>query len=141
MAAVIIIKKEVERLGKEILNEVYEFLHDEYILSTFEEMKLQKQNFLRNLVQCKFRSINYTIKQKGNTWGVEYEKFDKTKYEEELKNIKDEIKNKSLDIRLVFDVLNRLKLDDEIAGDLFFKNEAFLNIFKVFDGDYSYLED
>ena len=84
MAAVIITKKEVERLGKEILNEVYEFLHDEYILSTFEEMKLQKQNFLRNLVQSKFRSINYTIKQKGNTWGVEYVKFDKTKYEEEL---------------------------------------------------------
>ena len=47
MAAVIIRKKEVERLGKEILNEVYEFLHDEYILSNFEDMKLQKQNFFK----------------------------------------------------------------------------------------------
>ena len=69
MAAVIIRKKEVERLGKEILNEVYEFLHDEYILSNFEDMKLQKQNFLRNLVHYKFRSVNFTVKQKGNTWG------------------------------------------------------------------------
>ena len=45
MAAVIIRKKEVERLGKELLKDVYDFLHDEYILSTFEEMKEEKKNF------------------------------------------------------------------------------------------------
>ena len=44
MAAVIIRKKDVERLGKELVKEVYEFLHDEYILSTFEEMKEEKKN-------------------------------------------------------------------------------------------------
>ena len=32
MAAVIIRKKDVERLGKELVKEVFEFLHDEYIL-------------------------------------------------------------------------------------------------------------
>ena len=45
MAAVIIRKKDVERLGKKLVKEVYEFLHDEYILSTFEEMKEEKKNF------------------------------------------------------------------------------------------------
>ena len=29
----------------------------------------------------------------------------------------------------------------EIEENLFYKVEGFLNIFKVFDGDYSYLED
>ena len=82
MAAVIIRKKDVERLGKELVKEVFEFLHDEYILSNFEEMKEEEKKFLRNL-----------------------------------------------------------NLDSEICGDLFYKKEAFLNIFKVFDSDYSYLKD
>ena len=36
MAAVIIRKKDVERLGKELLNEMFDFLHDEYILNKFK---------------------------------------------------------------------------------------------------------
>ena len=54
MAAVILRQKDVERLGKEVLKEVYEFLHDEYILNNFSEMKLEKQKFLRDLVNLKF---------------------------------------------------------------------------------------
>ena len=124
MAAVIIRKKDVERLGKELLKEIFEFLHDEYILSNFEDMKLQKQNFLKSLVLIKFRRVNYTVKQKGNSWAIEYEKFDESKYEEELKLIKDEIKNECFDISLVFDVLNRVELDGEIAGYLFYKKRS-----------------
>ena len=45
MAAVIIRKKDVERLGKELVKEVFEFLHDEYILSNFEEMKEEQKKF------------------------------------------------------------------------------------------------
>ena len=50
MAAVIIRKKDVERLGHTLLKEVYDFLHDEYILTEFEDMKKEKEKFLRNLV-------------------------------------------------------------------------------------------
>ena len=39
MAAVIIKQKDVERLGKELLNEMFEFLHDEYILTNFKLKK------------------------------------------------------------------------------------------------------
>ena len=42
MAAVIIRKKDVERLGKEVIKELYDFLHDEYII-TFPEMKEEKK--------------------------------------------------------------------------------------------------
>ena len=131
MAAVILRQKDVERLGKELLKEVYEFLHDEYILNNFSEMKLEKQKFLKDLVHFKFRRGNYTLKQE--------EKSGKVEYEEELKNIINEIENKSLDIQLIFTVLNSLNLNEEIDGDLFFKKDAFINIFKVFDMNYSYL--
>ena len=44
MAAVIIRKKDVERLGKELIKEVFDFLNNEYILNNFSEMKLQKKS-------------------------------------------------------------------------------------------------
>ena len=141
MGAVIIRKKDVERLGRKLMKEVYEFLHDEYILNNFSEMKLEKQRLEKDLVLFKFESVNYTIVQKENSWSIKYEYFDKSKHEKELKIIEDEIENESLDIRLVFKVLNRLKLDNEIYEDLFHKTQAFLNIFEVFDSNYSYLED
>ena len=51
MAAVIIRKKDVERLGNEVLKEMNDFLHDEYILSKFEEMKKEQEKFLKNLAK------------------------------------------------------------------------------------------
>ena len=141
MAAVIIRKKDVERLGKKLMKEVYEFLHNEYILNNFSKMKLEKQRLEENLVLFKFRSVNYTVVQKENSWSIKYEDFDKSKHEKELKIIEDEIENEILDTNLIFKALDRLELDMEIEEDLFHKKLSFLNIFKVFDSDYSYLED
>ena len=141
MAAVIIRKKDVERLGKELVKEIYEFLHDEYILSKFEEMKEEQKKFLRNLVLFKFKNLNFTTINRENSWSIKYEEFDESKFEDELKCVKDEIKNESINTSVIFKTLNTLDLDEEIDGDLFFKTEAFLNIFKVIDSDYSYLED
>ena len=50
MAAVIIKQKDVKRLGKELLNEMFNFLHDEYILTEFEEMKEVQKEFLEHLM-------------------------------------------------------------------------------------------
>ena len=140
MAAVIIREKDLESLGRKLMKEVYKFLHDEYILS-FEEMKLEKEKLKKNLVVFNFKSFNFTTEQKGNSWSIKYEDFDKSKHEEELKKIEDKIENESLGINLIFEVLNSLNLDMEIDEDLFFLKNAFINIFKVFDSDYSYLED
>ena len=104
-------------------------------------MKEEKKKFLRELVLNKFRSVNYTTKQRENTWSIKYEEFDESKFDDELKCAKDEIKNESLDTNLIFKTLNSLNLDMEIDEDLYFKTLAFINIFKVFDSNYSYLED
>ena len=45
MAAVIIRKKDVERLGHTLLKDLYEFFSNEYILTNFEEMKIEQKNF------------------------------------------------------------------------------------------------
>ena len=141
MAAVIIRKKDVERLGKELVKEIFDFLHDEYILTNFEEMKVLQKKFLRELVLNYFRTFNITQTQKGNSWGIKYEKFDENKFEDELKCVKDEIKNGTLDIHVIFKTLNNIVLDMEIDEDLYFKQKAFLDIYKVFETGYSYLED
>ena len=49
MAAVIIRQKDVKRLASTLLNEMFEFLHDEYILKEFKETKEVQKEFLENL--------------------------------------------------------------------------------------------
>ena len=138
MAAVIIRKKDVEQLGKELIKKVFDVLHDEYILKNFIEMKEVKNNFLKDLVYKKFK--NYvTVKEIENTWGIEYEDYDENNFEDDLKCVTDKVKNGSLDISIIFQTLNNLDLDDEISGDLYFKTKAFLNLYSVIDNDYSYL--
>ena len=60
MAAVIIRQKDLKRLGKELLNEMFDFLHDEYILTKFKEMKEVQEKFLEKLA---FNHINTLHRQ------------------------------------------------------------------------------
>ena len=141
MAAVIIRKKDVERFGKEVLKEVYNFLHDEYILKNFQEMELEKKKFQRNIILYDFRSHNFTETQKENHLTKEYYELDENQYKEKLKVIKDRTENGSFSNEVIFHTLSNINLDSEIDEDLYFKTNAFLDIYKVFECDCSYLED
>ena len=140
MAAVIIRKKDVERLGKEVLKEVYEFLHDDYIVNTFEEMKEDQKKFLKYLVLTGFRD-NKSLKTKVENDKLVFEIIDENKFEEDVKSLKSRVENGSLTTEEIYDILVDIKLDDEIDGDLFYKKEAFLDIFSVFNVSYMELED
>ena len=59
MAAVIIRKVDVKRIGKELIKEVYDFLHDEFIISEFEDMKILQEKFLKDIVYKRLRNYNY----------------------------------------------------------------------------------
>ena len=104
MAAVIIRQKDLKRLASTLLKEMFEFLHDEYILSEFKEMKEVQKEFLENLA-------------------------------------KNHIKVGGTDTEGIYETLKSLKLNYEIDGDLYYKTKAFLDIFRVFESGYSYLED
>ena len=138
MAAVILREKDFERLGKELLEEVYDFLHDEYILENFQKMKKEPKKFIKNIA---LNHIN-TLKRK---------KFENTKEKtKELTNlmnnnnlefVKDVMKDGDIDTEGIFEVMNDFKLDTEIDEDLYFKIKSFLDIFRVFKSGYTYLED
>ena len=139
MAAVIIRKKDVERLAKELVKEIFDFLHNEYILTTFPDMELVKEKFLRNLVLKNFRYFNVTEIRKPNSLQLKYENFDENKFEDELKCVKEEIKNGTRNTHVIFKTLLDLDFNMEINEDLYFKNKSFLDIYNVFDNGYRYL--
>ena len=143
MEDLIIRKSDIENLGRKLMKEVYKFLHYEYILS-YEDMKVEKDKLEKYLVEFYFKVTynkflidifnheNYKKELKNIT-------EDKIKYEEYLKEIKSKIEDESLDIKLIFEVLDRIKVCSELNGDLYCKKKAFIYIYCVFDHYHRYL--
>ena len=121
MADLVIRKKDIENLGRKLMKEVYEFLHDDYIL-TFEEMKVEKNKLEKYLVNF-YLSMIYEI-------GVI--KHKKDVYDNYLKELVAKIEDESLDISLIYEVLKSIKLDFEINEDLFVKNKAFIYFYSIY---------
>ena len=65
MESVTIRKSDVERLGKELIKEGDYFLHNEYIINTFPEMKLDQKKFddSTNKLKDKFESGSLNIEE------------------------------------------------------------------------------
>ena len=141
MAAVIIRKSDVERLGKNLIRELYDFLNDEYIINTFPKMKEERTNFLKNLTNSYLSHFNFTLIQKETSWIKEYEPIDENKFSEKLENIKEKIKDGSLPIDVIYSAVEQLtfKGNNEINEDLYAKAYAFKNIFSVYASDYIFL--
>ena len=156
MVAVIIRQKDLKRLAKELLKEMFSFLHDEYILSEFKEMKEVQKDFLENLALNHINTLHrqYKITKekreelvkpfldkllKINENSSDLEKNIKVEYESKL--VKNAMEDGVIDTEGIYHTLNGLKLDMEIDEDLYYKTEAFLDIFRVFESEYSYLED
>ena len=152
MEDIIIRKKDLENFGRKLIKKVYKFLHDEYILS-FEEMKVEKDKIEKYLLEFYYKGIpnffNYLIniknqkeiedkiKDKNSLKEIE----DKIKDKNSLKEIEDKIEDESLDIDLIYEVLNRIDLEFEIDEDLFCEKKAFIYIYLVLTNYYSYLKD
>ena len=93
-------KTDVENLGRNLIVEIDNFLHDDYMI-TYPEIKLDQ------------------------------EKFDKLM----------EKNKENLTVETIYYILNRIKLDEELNGDLYYKKESFKDLFKVLSTSYSYLKD
>ena len=149
MEEVVIKKKDIDRLAKVLLKEVFDFFHDEYIIENFLEMKIQKSKFLNNLV---FNHISYSNKkdEKNELHNQFLESFFSKEFKgylfkkefEHLSKLVDEaMKDDGIDTEGIYLTLNDLNLDVEIDGDLYFKKESFLDIFRVFEIGHSYLKE
>ena len=140
MAAIIIRKKDIDKLAKETLNEVFNFFHNEYIINTFPEIKIVKNNFLKSLALNHINTLNrqYKITQKERDELVKPFIGKNTEYDPNLE--KEAMKDKGIDTEGIYYTLFSIKLEMEIDENLYFKVKAFLNLFNVFESDYSYLE-
>ena len=141
MDEVVIKKKDVDRLAKELLKEIFDFFNNEYIINNFEEMKIEKPKFLNNLV---FNHIIYSNKkgEKNELHKPFLESFfNKKEFEYTSKLVDEAMKDDGIDTSGIYQTLIDLNLDEEIDGDLYFKKESFLDIFRVFDTGYTYLKD
>ena len=156
MAAVIIRQKDLKRLARTLLKEMFEFLHDEYILSEFKEMKEVQKEFLENLALNHINTLHrqYKITEEKREELVkpfidDLLKIDENssnlekniKFEYDSKLVKSAMEDEGIDTEGIYQTLNILKLDMEIDEDLYFKTKAFLDIFRVFESGYTYLED
>ena len=156
MAAVIIRQKDVKRLARELLNEMFEILYDEYILAAFKEMKEVQKEFLENLALNHIDTLHRQFKiteekrevlvkpfivdlMKISENSTELEK--KCNFEYVSKLVENAMKDGGIDTEGIYQTLINLKIDSEINEDLYYKTKAFLDIFRVFESGYTYLED
>ena len=151
MSSCIILKKDLEKLGKKLMKEFYEHVHDKYFLKEFDEVKLKRKYYDENLTK-EFLSF-YEKKEKNfsNLYfgDKRYEDLVKMETKDLLSKIETEIKNKTLDFKIIFIFLsqmdNKLKIDkdieNEIDEDLWYMKKAFLHMYEVYYYDCLYLED
>lgn len=144
MSAVIIREKDLKRLGKELVKELYDFFNDDYIYNSFPKMREEREKFLNNFTKSYLSHFNYTIVQKETSWSKKYEPVDENKFSKELEEVKEKIVNGSLPLDVIHSAVDQLNFgdgNDEIDEDLYAKAYAFKNIFKVYDHNCSFLED
>ena len=153
MADVVIRQKDVDILASTLLKEIFGFFHDEYTLEEFKDLEEVRKDFLNKICV----NYIYTLQRKSKITDNErielIEPFsgkilltDENKpYCEKNNNydnklVDEAMKDGCIDTRGIYDTLKFLRLDSEAFGDLYYKTEAFKNIFEVFDGDYTYLK-
>ena len=94
----VIKKKDIIKLGKDLIKEVYEFLNDDYFKETFpEEINKTAKTFNNYLVKRVFGNRNNSIKS---------DIYGKSTYEEDLESVIKMIKDERLDNEVIFETLN-----------------------------------
>ena len=137
MDEVVIKKKDVDRLAKELLKEIFDFLHDEFILNKFEKMKIVQLKFLNNLV---FNHVIYANKKGELSKQFLESFFNKKEFEYTSKLVDEAMKDDGIDTIGIYQTIKNIQLDMEADEDLHYKKIAFIHIYNVVDGDYKYLE-
>ena len=136
MNEVVIRKKDVDRLAKTLLKEIFEFIQNEYSL------KELKKDFLNEVVLNHVIYSNQKDKKYELSNSILESIFNKEdEFEGFLKLVKDAMKDDGINTEGIYLVISEFKLDMETHEDLYYKKEAFLDIFRVFETGYTYLKD
>ena len=150
MAACIIQKRDLEKLGNKLMIEFYKHVHNDYLLENFDEVKLKRKYYDEHLTK-EFLSF-YEKKEKTliNLYfdNKRYEDLVKMETKDLLSKIETKIKDETLDFKIIFNFLDKMQykikiskdIDHEIDEDLFYMKNAFINMYKVYHYNYIYLD-
>ena len=141
MSSIVINKKDVERFGRKIIKEVYDYFNSDYShVINFDEFPETQKKFKNDIIcnlfgnsHLKFKSLPEEFKFE-QTKDLDKDKFEK-KYEYAVKQINDE----KMNIDVIFKILSDTEIDFDINGDLYDEKKAFLYIYNVFDYYHRYL--
>ena len=144
MTDLVIRKKDIENLGRKTIKEVYEFLNDDYILTAFNIMEEEKEKLNNSLFDYFLRMI-YNIDSDDYTED-QYEEYtknlnSKSNFNIIIKKMISKIKDESLDIEIIYNILEEIKLEFEIDEDLFVKTKAFKYFYTIYYLYADYLYD
>lgn len=140
---VVITKKNLIRLGNNLLKELYEFFNDEYML-TFPEVKEESRNFIKKLITAEFEKKNYILIQREYSMNIIHEQISQDEFDKKLKCLKDRIENGEISLDIIIKAIRQIEYKngmDELDEDLHGKVGSFENIYNVFTHDYEYLKD
>ena len=139
MADLVIRKKDIENLGKKTMKEVYKFLYDDNILI---EMEKEKEKLNNSLFKC-FLKMIYNISD--ITYSDDSNDYTESQYEEYIKHLDkksnynivlnkmiSKIEDESLDIEIIYKILEEINLDFETDEDLFVKKKAFIYFYTIY---------
>lgn len=159
----IITESMLKNKGRELMLEFYNSIHDEYFLNSYDMIKSQRKYWDENVVK-KYKKVvlkdKHLYKDKDdnivtfytdelssilfdpvtNEIKDEYKDYKKIEGEDMLKYIEDEIKDKTIELKFVFNFLKDMdedlnldkSLEFEINEDLYCLKKAFLNAYDVF---------
>ena len=151
MSACIIQKKDLEKLGKKLMKKFYNHVHEDYFLKEFDEVKLKRKFYDENLTK-KFLSFYEDEEKKiKNIYfdNKRYKDLVEMKTKDLLKKIEVQIKDETLDYKIIYNFLDQMDrelkidkdIDFEIDEDLFCMKKAFIHMYEVYHYDHHYLED
>ena len=151
MRACIILKKDLEKLGKKLMKEFYYLIHDKFFLKEFDEVKLKRKYYDENLTK---EFLSFYEKKEENFSDLyfgdkRYEDLVKMETKNLLSKIETKIKDESLDFKIIFNFLSKMDIklkidkgiDHDINEDLWYMKKAFLHMYEVYYYDCLYLKD
>lgn len=158
MTSVIIFEKDLEKLGRKLMEYFYETIHEDYYLNEvnsddekeFKEIILQREYYDKNVIDEYLKFVK-RYREKNN---IEYDSDQvgdvlKMEREDVLSKIECEIRDKTIDYNFVYHFLDqmdkKLKVDEslefECNEDLYCMKKAFINMYEVFHFNNYHLND
>ena len=143
MTAVIIDKRDVDIIAKELLKEIFDYFNNEEAIEDYREKeKLEKtrKEFFHKI--CLNYIFHIRIKNNFKCDRIDKTIVDKIILEEsyDLNIVNEAMKVNAIDTRAIYDTVKFIYISDNLKEDLNSKRKAFKKFYEILVEDYVWLE-